>query len=89
MDNILVYHEVLHLMRKKKGLSEQTVIKIDLEKSYDGLSWDFIKGTLEEIGFNVILVRNLMECIKSPKMAILWNMEQLPLFSPEMGGEAR
>lgn len=40
--NILVYQEVLHSMKKKQGPVGHMVIKIDLEKVYDRLSWDFI-----------------------------------------------
>lgn len=65
-------------MRKKQGLSGQMVIKIELEKAYDKLSWNFIRDTLVDISFNNAWVRNLMKCIESPKMAILWNEGQLP-----------
>lgn len=41
-DNILIYQEVLHYMRSRKCKKGYMVWKIDLEKAYDRLSWDFI-----------------------------------------------
>lgn len=36
-DNVILYHEALHSMRKKTGLLGHMAIKIDLEKAYDRL----------------------------------------------------
>lgn len=46
--NIIVYQEVMHSMQTTKGRKNIMVIKIDLEKAHDRLSWDFIKDTLQE-----------------------------------------
>ncbi|XP_019197165.1 PREDICTED: uncharacterized protein LOC109191032 [Ipomoea nil] len=48
-DNILIYQEVLNSMKNKKGKGGWMTMKIDLEKAYDRLSWDFIKDTVEDI----------------------------------------
>ena len=45
-DNRIIYQEVLHSMRKKKGGKGTMLIKIDLEKAYDRLSWPFIRDTV-------------------------------------------
>lgn len=37
MDNIIVYQEVMHSMRKKNGNKKTMALKIDLEKAYDRL----------------------------------------------------
>ena len=42
-DNIIIYQEVLHSMRKSKVGKGIMLIKIDLEKAYDRLSWPFIR----------------------------------------------
>lgn len=42
-DNILVYQEVLNSIRTKKGRNGWMIIKVDLEKAYDRLSWNFIQ----------------------------------------------
>lgn len=39
--------------------------KIDLEKAYDMVSWDFIRDTLKEVGLNSDWIRNIMaSCIR-------------------------
>lgn len=52
VDNIAIYQEALHTMRVKKGKVGYMILKIDLEKAYDRLSWSFIRETLREVGLN-------------------------------------
>lgn len=47
-DNVVIYQEVLHAMRRKKGKAGYMVVKTDFEKAYNRLSWDFIRDTLQE-----------------------------------------
>lgn len=84
-DNVLVYQEVLHSMKKKTGTKGMMAIKIDLEKAYDRLSWKFIRETLRETGMNELWVRNIMSCIESTRMALLWNGERTDWFIPGRG----
>ncbi|XP_019199070.1 PREDICTED: uncharacterized protein LOC109192823 [Ipomoea nil] len=84
-DNILVYQEALNSMKTKKGKVGWMVMKIDLEKAYDRLSWSTIEDTLVEIGFNQTWTRNIMHCISSPRMAILWNGQQTDWFHSGRG----
>lgn len=48
-DNIIVAQEIFHSMRNKKGSKGWMVIKVDLQKAYDKLGWNFIKYTLIDI----------------------------------------
>lgn len=84
-NNILVYQEVLHSMQTMKGNRGYMAIKIDLEKAYDRLSWDFIQDTLDDVGFNSTWVRIIMECIRTPRMAVLWKGKRLHWFRPSRG----
>lgn len=84
-ENIVVAQEVIHLMRRKKGRIGQMAIKVDLEKAYDRLSWDFIYETLREFGLPTILVRLIMECITTATMQLLWNGEITESFTPSRG----
>lgn len=45
-DNILVLHEVIHSLNQLKGKKGYMDIKMDLEKAYDRLEWDFVLETL-------------------------------------------
>lgn len=84
-DNIIVAQEIFHSMHNKKGKKGWLAIKIDLEKAYDRLNWDFIKETLVDIGFPDSFVQMVWHCISSPKMKVLWNGEALEEFSPSRG----
>ncbi|XP_074314431.1 uncharacterized protein LOC141649645 [Silene latifolia] len=84
-DNIVVFQEVIHSMRKKKGSKGIMAIKIDLEKAYDRLRWSFIYDTLSDMGFPRLIIDVVMECVSSARMQILWNGEPTEQFTPTRG----
>ncbi|XP_019166674.1 PREDICTED: uncharacterized protein LOC109162425 [Ipomoea nil] len=84
-DNVLIYQEVMHSMRIKKGNTGLMAIKIDLEKAYDRLSWNFINDTLFDAGFNDATSRLIMTCVRTTSLSISWNGSRLPAFKPERG----
>lgn len=60
-------------------------IKIDMEKTYDRLSWSFISDTLEEAMIPGILRRLIIKCLTSASMQVLWNGEFKKDFTPSGG----
>lgn len=60
-------------------------MSIDLEKAYDRISWDFVRDTLHDVGFDETWIINLMTCIETPKMVVNWNGEKLEAFTPSCG----
>ena len=46
MNNMIFVQELIHTLSSKKGKSGFMAIKIDLEKAYDRLDWNFIRGML-------------------------------------------
>ncbi|KAH9667991.1 reverse transcriptase domain-containing protein [Citrus sinensis] len=85
VDNIVVAQEVVHSMRRKTGRKGFMAIKVDLEKAYDRLNWDFIFDTLQQTGIPTHLSRLIMECVTSASMSILWNGEVTGTFTPGRG----
>ena len=73
IDNIVIYHEVLHSMITKNSSKGWMIIKIDLEKAHDRLSWQFIHESLEEMDFLANWTHNIMQCVETPSKSILWN----------------
>lgn len=69
-------------MRGKQGFF---AIKIDLEKAYDRLSWDFIFSTLMETCMDKKLIDVIMSCIRSTSLAINWNGVPSEYFYPSRG----
>lgn len=60
-------------------------IKIDLEKAYDRLKWEFVKDTLQDIGFPPSTIDLIWYCISTPSMRVLWNGEALEESVPTRG----
>ncbi|KAG7548148.1 Reverse transcriptase domain [Arabidopsis suecica] len=46
MDNIVVVQEAVHSMKRKKGRKGWMLLKLNLEKAYDRIRWDFLEDTL-------------------------------------------
>ncbi|KAH9791596.1 putative ribonuclease H protein [Citrus sinensis] len=84
-DNIVIAQEVIHSMRKKAGKKGFMAIKVDLEKAYDRLNWDFIYETLQETGLPRDMIQIIMACITSATMRVLWNGEASDEFVPCRG----
>lgn len=84
-DNIVIVQEVLHTMKRKHGAKSYMALKIDFKKAYDRLKWPFVRNTLLEMNFPILLVEVIMECISSPSMRVLWNGEPTEAFRPSRG----
>ena len=52
VDNVVVVQEAVHSMRRKKGRKGWMLLKLDLEKAYDRIRWDFLTETLEAAGLS-------------------------------------
>ena len=48
---VVVLHETLHELKRKKKLNG-VVLKLDFEKAYDKVNWDFLQQTLRMKGFS-------------------------------------
>lgn len=49
-DNVIIVKEMIHSMRQKRGKVGYMAIKVDLEKAYDRLSWQYILKVMEKTG---------------------------------------
>lgn len=68
-------------MRKKKGQKGIIPLKVHIEKAYNPLSWNFICDTLEDARFGNEWVHNIMGCVNTARLAVLWNGEHLDWIS--------
>jgi len=71
MDGIILSNEVIHSLKllKNPGM----ILKLDLSKAFDKLSWNYIHQMLLAFGFNVTWTRWIMNLISSPCFSILLN----------------
>ena len=72
-------------MRKLKGQKGAMAIKIDLEKAYNRLDWNFLRRVLMEIGFPSKLIGLIMNIVTTVQFALLWNGERTDSFFPSRG----
>ena len=56
-------------------------IKVNLEKAYDRLRWDFIHDMLIEVGLPSDFIRLTIECITTVRMKF-YGKESSPILSP-------
>lgn len=86
-DNIFVMPEILHsLQAKKKNKTGCMVMKLDLEKAYDRVNWNFLADTLFAFNFPRRLVDIIMFCVRNAKLSqILWNGELLETITHTCG----
>lgn len=63
IDNIVVVQEAVHSMRRKKERKGWMLLKLDLEKTYDRIRWDFSEETLLAAGLSDVWVKRIMECV--------------------------
>lgn len=64
-DNIIIAQEIAHSMKNKKGKKSWMALKIDLEKAYDRIRWNFIEDTLLDIGLSGNLIGVIIRCFQN------------------------
>lgn len=61
------------------------VMKLDLEKAYDKVNWDFLEASLDHFGFPEKFITIIMRCVRTTSLSILWNRETTAAFKPSQG----
>ncbi|KAG7534372.1 Endonuclease/exonuclease/phosphatase superfamily [Arabidopsis thaliana x Arabidopsis arenosa] len=84
-DNIVIVQEAVHSMRRKQGRKGWMLLKLDLEKAYDRIRWDFLEDTLKAARLPEKWVGWIMKCVTGPSMQVLWNGEKTEAFQPMRG----
>jgi hypothetical protein len=67
------------------GKQEGLLLKLDFEKAYDRVSWDFLQEILLRKGFSARVVHRLMQLVKGGQTAINVNGEIGPYFRNARG----
>ncbi|XP_060972639.1 uncharacterized protein LOC133038488 [Cannabis sativa] len=84
-ENTAVAKEIVHSMRKKRGKKGFMMIKLDMEKAYDKMSWNFILEVLEIMKFDITFIRWVKLCIEVQRMGLLLNGTVQGVISPSCG----
>ena len=83
LDNVLVANEVLEEYRRKR--KSCVFFKVDYEKAYDSMSWDFIYYMLKRLGFYDRWIRWIKGCLESASVSVLVNGSPTREFFPRKG----
>ncbi|GJX36511.1 RNA-directed DNA polymerase, eukaryota, reverse transcriptase zinc-binding domain protein [Tanacetum coccineum] len=83
-DNILIAQELLRGYNRKSG-ARRCDMKIDLQKAYDTINWEFLKDVLHIVGFHEAMINWIMTCITSTSFFICVNGEVKGFFKGGRG----
>lgn len=71
LDGILSLHEIVHDLKVRK--TKALILKLDFEKVYDSVSWDFLRKVLLAKGFDGAYVHRLMQFVSGGHTAVAIN----------------
>lgn len=78
-------HELFSSFKSKKGETGVTAVKLDLEKAFDLISWDYNKIVLHKFDFSSHWINLILECISSTSFSLLINGKTHGCFYPSRG----
>jgi hypothetical protein len=83
LDAVGMAHECIHSIHSKK--QKALILKLDLKKAYDCVSWDFLHLILAQSSFSATSSSWIMSCVTSASFAVLINGESSDFFNSERG----
>ncbi|XP_028121690.1 uncharacterized protein LOC114318912 [Camellia sinensis] len=85
-DNSIEAHEAFHFLKHKRmGRAGFMAIKLDFNKAYDRVEWDFLLELMRRMGFAPKWIQWVSECITSVIFSIFVNGEKRAAFTPSCG----
>jgi hypothetical protein len=84
-DNTIIAHEIFHFFTHSSSKKGYVGIKTDMAKAYDRVEWDFLKATLDSMGFPPNITNIVMKCVTTVTFSILINGVPSQIFSPQRG----
>jgi len=75
----------MNKFRYYKGKKGFVALKIDMEKAYDRIEWDFLLACLRQLGFDEIWIKWISECISTVSYSIVINGGSCGFFKPSRG----
>ncbi|XP_026383682.1 uncharacterized protein LOC113279193 [Papaver somniferum] len=83
-DNIIIAHEILFSMKRKKIKKALVGLKLDMSKAFDRVEWSFLLSIFRQLGFHNDWISLIEQCISTSNISILINGSP-STFSPTRG----
>ena len=83
MDNIFLIHETIHSLDITKN--EGMILKLDLSKAFDKLSWEYMEKMLQAFGFHDEWIQWITTLTSMAFFSILVNGSLDSTFNPSRG----
>lgn len=84
VENVLLATELV-AGYKWKDISKRCMLKVDLQKAFDSVNWDFIQNTLEALGFPTHFRKLIAQCITTTRFSVSINGEPCGYFKGTKG----
>lgn len=82
--NIMVVQDLVRLYGRKK-VQPSCMVKIDLQKAYDTLDWEFLKKMMTHRGFPREFMGLVMNCVTIPMYSLLTDGSMEGYLKPTRG----
>jgi len=84
-NNTILAHEGFHTMKQKKGNGGLMALKLDMEKAFDSMEWNFLLKIFKLLGFNPIWINWISQCLSTSSFSILLDGAPYVKFVPMRG----
>jgi hypothetical protein len=84
-DNILLAYECVHAIKRKTGQTGLCAVKLDMQKAYDRVEWNYLEKIMLKLGFHRRWVQLIMACVSSVSYNVRFNDMETDTFIPTRG----
>ncbi len=85
-NNIILAQEFFEYLKKKRqGKWGFAALKLDMNKAYDRINWNFLIVVLERMGFSQTWVNWITQCVTTVSYSVLINSSPSDSFTPARG----
>lgn len=82
-DNVLLTFEIIHYMKTAgRRRRSKIALKIDINKAYDRVRWEFLEGILHMFGFDNKRVALIMNYVTTMDYFMRFNRQELDSIHP-------
>ncbi|KAJ9535294.1 hypothetical protein OSB04_un001606 [Centaurea solstitialis] len=83
-DNVLLAQELMRGYHRQRGV-RRCAFKVDIQKAYDTVNWEFLECILKNFGFHPCMVAWIMKCVSSASFTIRVNGDHFGFFPGKRG----